>query len=279
VIEAGFTDIGQGPRTIFPQIAASVLGLTPDTIEVRAGDSTFPFAGPTYGSSTTIGMGAAVLDGARKVRDRLAELAGWPADQVTCADGRLHHGLSRVALSELVERTGGEIVTEGAFKLPGGAGVDAGPDQMATRTFGVVFVEVGVDQMLGIVRLRRATGVYSAGRIINERTARAQMIGGIVWGWGMATTERSVLEPQLGRWHSQNLAGVALPVNADIPADIDIAFVDEVDDNAGPLGAKGIGELSATGVAAAVANAVFDAVGIRFRELPITPARIIAGTA
>jgi xanthine dehydrogenase YagR molybdenum-binding subunit len=275
VIEAGFTDIGQGARTIFPQVAASVLGLTPDEIVVRAGDSTLPFAGPTYGSSTTIGMGAAVLDGARKIRDRLAQLAGWPADEVTCADGRLHYGQSRVSLSELVGRAGGAIVTEGAFNLPGGAGVDAGPEQMATRTFGVVFVEVGVETTLGIVRLRRATGVYSVGRIINERTARSQMIGGLVWGWGMATTEKSVLDPQLGRWHSQNLAGVALPVNADIPADIDISFVDEVDENAGPLGAKGIGELSATGWPAAVANAVFDAIGIRFRELPITPARII----
>lgn len=156
---------------------------------------------------------------------------------------------------------------------------DAGPDHMATRTFGVVFVEVGVDETLGNVRLRRATGVYSAGRIMNERTARSQIIGGIVWGWGVATSERSVLEPQLGRWHSQNLAGVALPVNADIPAEIDVSFVDEVDNNAGPLGAKGIGELSATGVAAAVANAVFDAVGIRFRQLPITPARFMEAAA
>jgi xanthine dehydrogenase YagR molybdenum-binding subunit len=179
----------------------------------------------------------------------------------------------------LVGRAGGEIVTEGAFNLPGGAVADAGPDHMATRTFGVVFAEVGVDETLGNVRLRRATGVYSAGRIINERTARSQIIGGIVWGWGMATSERSVLEPQLGRWHSQNLAGVALPVNADIPAEIDVSFVDEVDNNAGPLGAKGIGELSATGVAAAVANAVFDAVGIRFRELPITPARFMDAAA
>jgi xanthine dehydrogenase YagR molybdenum-binding subunit len=279
MIEAGFTDIGQGPRTIFPQIAASVLGVRPDTIELRAGDSTLPFAGPTYGSGMTIGMGAAVLDGARKVRDRLAELAGWPAAEVTCADGRLHRGPNRIAMSELVERAGGEIVAEGAFNLPDGAVADAGPDRMATRTFGVVFVEVGVDEALGNVRLRRATGVYSAGRIINERTARSQMIGGIVWGWGMATSERSVLEPELGRWHSQNLAGVALPVNADIPADIDVSFVDEVDNNAGPLGAKGIGELSATGVAAAVANAVFDAVGIRFRELPITPARFMKAVA
>jgi xanthine dehydrogenase YagR molybdenum-binding subunit len=153
--------------------------------------------------------------------------------------------------------------------------VDAGPATVATRTFGVVLVEVGVDPELGLTRLRRATGVYSAGRIINLRTARSQMIGGIVWGWGMATLEASHFEPELGRWHSQNLSGVALPVNADIPPDIDIAFIDEFDEHAGPLGAKGIGELSATGVAAAVANAVYDAVGLRVRELPITPARTL----
>ncbi len=129
-----------------------------------------------------------MLDGARKVRDRLAELAGWPADEVTCVDGHLERGASRVDLSELVGRAGRAIVSEGTFNLPGGAVADAGPDHMATRTFGVVFVEVGVDEALGNVRLRRATGVYSAGRIINERTARSQMIGGMIWGWGMATS-------------------------------------------------------------------------------------------
>src|SRR5207248_9846559 len=99
--------------------------------------------------------------------------------------------------------------------------------------------EVGVDETLGNVRLRRATGVYSAGQIINERTARSQIIGGIVWGWGMATSKRSMLETVLGRWHSQNLAGVLLPVNADIPAEIDVSFVDEIDKSVGPLGPKG----------------------------------------
>ena len=275
-IQAGFTDIGQGAPTIFPQVAASVLGLEPEAIELHAGDSTLPFAGPTFGSGTTIGMGAAVLDGARQLLARLADMAGWAIEEVTASDGRLRRGSQRIRLAELVARAGGTITVEGAFNLPSGANVDAGPAEVATRTFGVVFVEVGVDESLGLVRLRRATGVYSAGQIINERTARSQMIGGIVWGWGMATSEASLLEPQLGRWHAQNLAGVALPVNADIPAAIDIAFIDETDDAAGPLGAKGIGELSATGVAPAVANAVFDAVGVRFRELPITPDRLIS---
>jgi CO/xanthine dehydrogenase Mo-binding subunit len=144
------------------------------------------------------------------------------------------------------------------------------------RTFGAIFVEVGVDQDLGLLRLRKATGVYSAGRIINPRTARSQMIGGIVWGLGMAAMEASRFEPSLGRWLSKDLAGVPLPVNADIPPEIDVGFVDEFDANAGPLGAKGIGELGATGVAAAVANAVYDAIGLRIRDLPITPDKILA---
>jgi xanthine dehydrogenase YagR molybdenum-binding subunit len=169
-----------------------------------------------------------------------------------------------------------ELASDGAFDLPGGAPVDMGSSEFPARTFGAIFVEVGVDQDLGLLRLRRATGVYSAGRIINPRTARSQMIGGIVWGWGMAAMEGSHFEPSLGRWLAKDLAGVPLPVNADIPTEIDVGFVDEFDANAGPLGAKGIGELGATGVAAAVANAVYDAIGLRMRNLPITPDKILA---
>lgn len=143
------------------------------------------------------------------------------------------------------------------------------------RTFGAVFLEVGIDPMLGLLRLRRVVGSYSAGRIINPRTARSQMTGGIIWGWGMAAMEQSVHEPRLGRWLSKNLAGVPIPVNADIPDDMQIHFVDEADEHASPLGAKGIGELGATGVAAAVANAVFAATGKRIRSLPITPEKLL----
>ena len=145
------------------------------------------------------------------------------------------------------------------------------------RTFGAVFVEVAVDPELGLLRLRRVVGSYSAGRIINTRTARAQMTGGIIWGWGMAAMEASTHEATLGRWLSKNLSGVAIPVSADIPGNaIQVHFVDEVDEHAGPLGAKGIGELGATGVAAAVANAVFAATGKRVRELPITPEKLVS---
>jgi xanthine dehydrogenase YagR molybdenum-binding subunit len=163
-----------------------------------------------------------------------------------------------------------EIVGVGAFDpTQDGAGY-------SMRTFGAVFVEVGVDPELGLLRLRRVVGSYSVGRVVNPRTARAQLLGGTIWGWGMAAMEQSAFEPSLGRFLSKNLASVAIPVNADIPSDITVHFVDEVDDKASPVGGKGVGELGATGVAAAVANAVFHATGKRTRDLPITAEKLVA---
>ena len=192
-------------------------------------------------------------------------------------NGALTHEREAWPIRDILAEAGvSEISGDGTFTPNGGEFSDAGPEGFPSRVFGVIFVEVAVDPELGLLRLRRATGVYSAGRIINPRTARSQMTGGIIWGWGMAAMEQSRLDPILGRWLSKDLAGVAIPTNADIP-DLDVAFVDEFDERSGPLGAKGIGELGATGVAAAVANAVYDAIGLRVRELPITPEKILAG--
>ena len=275
-IESSFCDIGTGPATIFPQIAAEVLGLNPQSVKALSGDTNFPYSGPTYGSGTTISTGAAVQLAAKRIREQLARLAGWPSSDIELRDGRVSLGKESHSIEELLKGAGlSEIASDGALDLPNGAFVDMGSPQYPARSFGAIFVEVGVDEELGLLRLRRATGVYSAGRIINPRTARSQMIGGIVWGWGMAAMEASSFEPTLGRWYSKDLAGVSLPVNADIPPEIDVAFVDEFDSNAGPTGAKGIGELGATGVAAAVANAVFDAIGLRVRDLPITPSKLL----
>jgi xanthine dehydrogenase YagR molybdenum-binding subunit len=254
LVATGTQDIGTGTLTIFPQIAADVLGLPADQVELAMGDTRLPEAGPTYGSSSTMGVGAAVLRAAEDARAQLARLGdGGPIAEVMRRAGR------------------SEIVGSGRFD-PAEHGKG-----FAMRTFGAVFVEVGVDPELGLLRLRRAVGSYSVGRIVNPRTAKAQMSGGIVWGWGMAAMEQSHHEPVLGRFLSKNLAGVAIPVHADIPGDITIHFVDEVDEHASPIGGKGIGELGATGVAAAVANAVFDATGKRVRELPITPGRLVEG--
>ncbi|HUZ65463.1 MAG TPA: xanthine dehydrogenase family protein molybdopterin-binding subunit [Acetobacteraceae bacterium] len=260
VVETSTHDIGSGTFTIMPQIAADTLGLDPARVRLEAGDTRLPVAGPTYGSSSTMGTGSAVLAAALQVREKLARLTNLPPG----AEAMAQAGLD-------------EVVGDGSFDLPGGAQFEEGGagTAYAIRTFGAVFVEVGVDLELGLLRLRRATGSYSVGRIINPRTARSQMTGGIIWGWGMAAMEASVHEPALGRWLSKNLSGVAIPVNADIPADIATHFVDEVDLHASPLGAKGIGEIGATGVAAAVANAVFDATGKRVRDLPILPEKLV----
>ena len=179
-----------------------------------------------------------------------------------------------------MERAGvDEIVGNGVFELPGAATFngDGHGTPYAMRTWGAIFVEVGVDPDFGLLRLRRAVGAYSVGRVVSPMIARAQMIGGIIWGWGKATMEESDQEPVHGRWLSKNLSGVAVPVNADIPAEIDVSFVDEFDEAASLIGARGVGELGATGVDAAVAAAVHDAVGVRVRDLPILPWKVLAG--
>jgi xanthine dehydrogenase YagR molybdenum-binding subunit len=264
VVEANVHDIGTGAQTVLSQIAAEELGISADQVEVRWGDTDLPATGPTYGSSTTMGTGSAVAAAARDVTKQLAELGQGGRDPLDALD--------RAGLDELVG--------EGAFALPGGAGFNEGGagTPYAMRTWGAIFVEVGVDPDFGLLRLRRAVGVYSAGRIINPVTARAQMTGGIIWGWGKATMEESDQEPVHGRWLAKNLSNVAVPVNADIPADIDVAFVDEYDEAASLIGARGIGELGATGVDAAVAAAVHDATGVRVRDLPILPWKILHWT-
>jgi xanthine dehydrogenase YagR molybdenum-binding subunit len=282
-VEAAFADIGTGGPTIFAQIAGDILGLPACAVSAKWGDTELPYAAPTYGQTSTVSVGASIRLAALDARQKLIRCAqlSIPDDQVNLsgavlyAEGLPENGLS---FSEAMSRAGlSEIVGEGVFQLPGGAPIDGGDGNRSSRTFGVIFIEVGVDRELGLLRLRRAVGAYSAGRIINPMTARSQMIGGIVWGWGMAALEASHYERDQGRWLCKDLAGVSLPVSADIPSAIEVEFVDEFDKFAGPLGAKGIGELGATGVAAAVANAVYDATGIRVRDLPITPDKLVKG--
>ncbi len=261
LVETNVHDIGSGVQTMIAQVAGEELGLAPGRVEVRWGDTDLPATGPTYGSSTTMGTGSAVAAAARDVAKQLSELGV----DVDASDAMARAGID-------------ELVGEGEFAVPGGSfNGDGQGTPYAMRTWGAIFVEVGVDPDFGLVRLRRAVGVYSAGRIVNQLTARAQMTGGIVWGWGKATMEESEQEPVHGRWLAKNLSNVAVPVNADIPAELDVSFVDEYDDHASLIGAKGIGELGATGVDAAVAAAVHDAVGVRVRDLPILPWKVLTG--
>jgi xanthine dehydrogenase YagR molybdenum-binding subunit len=170
------------------------------------------------------------------------------------------------------------LEAEGGFALPDGKMFDAqgGGSGYSMHTWGAVFAEVEVDEELGFARLRRCVGCYSAGRILNPATARSQMIGGIIWGYGRAMLEESAMDRRYARYVSKNLSGVHLPVNADIPQDIDIAFIQEEDPHASAIGVRGIGELGEVGVAAAITNALYNATGRRIRELPVKFKDLIA---
>jgi xanthine dehydrogenase YagR molybdenum-binding subunit len=262
IVETSAHEIGTGNYTVLTQVAADALGVDPGIVTVRLGDTAMPEACPTTGSASTMCVGSAVMDAATKLRARLAELA---ANQPVAGDD--YTGAIRSAGVQ-------EVVADGSWS-PGAPFDVAG--QISGRTmhgYGAVFVEVAVDPDLGLVRLRRCVAGYSAGRIINPRTARSQMTGGIIWGYGQALLEESAMDPAFGRYLSKNLAGVMVPVNLDIP-DLDVFFVEENDPAASLIGARGIGELGAVGVAPAIMNAVYHATGTRVRDLPIRIERVL----
>lgn len=250
IVRAGAQEIGTGVRTIMPQIAAEVLQTEPDRVTMELGDTTLPEAGPTYGSSSTMGVGSAVADAAHRLREKLKGEGAW----------------STAAFAEAAQRAGGEIAARGSFTPEN--------SEYAMYGFGAVFIEVRVDADFGIVRVRRCVGAYSAGRIINRKTAASQITGGMIWGIGQALLENSETDARLGRFLSKNLAGYLVPVNADIEQ-LEAHFVEEYDPYASAIGVRGIGELAATGVAAAIANAVYHATGIRVRDFPIRPEHLI----
>jgi xanthine dehydrogenase YagR molybdenum-binding subunit len=261
-VRVGSQEIGTGTRTILAQVAAERLGLPTARVRVTLGDASLPETGGTFGSSTTISAGSAVADAADRLRERLAEVAGAPGDWAAA----------------LAARGIGSMHADGGFALPGGAVFDAhgGAGAHAMHTWGAVFVEMAVDEALGQARMRRAVACYSAGRILNPVTARSQMIGGVIWGYGRAMLEESRMDAGSGRFLSKNLSGAALPTNADIPRDIDVSFIDEHDPHASLIGARGIGELGEVGVAAAITNALHHATGRRIRTLPVRAEDLLA---
>ena len=248
LVETSTQEIGTGVRTVLPQIAAEALGVPVERVRFAWGDTDLPPAPMTAGSVSTGSGGAAVHDGALKLKAKL-EAAG---------------AKSSADYAEVVRRANVErLSADGVFMPPA-------ESSKALFSFGAIFAEVRVDEQIPIPRVSRIVGVYSAGRIINPKTARSQMIGGLTWGIGQALLEHSAMDHRLGRFLSKNLAGYLVPVNADV-ADIDVSFVEEFDPEVNPVGARGIGELGAIGVGAAIANAVFHATGVRVRELPIRP--------
>jgi xanthine dehydrogenase YagR molybdenum-binding subunit len=268
VARMSMTDIGTGSYTVFTQVAAEMLGLKPEQVRMELGDSDFP---PTAGSGGSFGAasaGSALFDACENLRHKLAQSAGIAPEDAEFADGHVRGGGKSATLAKLAGAAG--IEAEGEIE-PGTM-----EKQYTQMSYGAFFAEVGVDTETGEVRLRRLLGVFAAGRILNAKTARSQLLGGMIWGVGTALHEEAALDARHGYFANHDIAEYHVPVHADIPA-IDAVLLPEVDDKANPLKIKGLGELGISGAAGAVANAVFHACGVRVREFPITLDKVLAG--
>jgi len=255
------TDIGTGSYTIIAQTAAEMMGLPLDKVVVRLGDSAFPVSsgsgGQFGGNSSTAGVYAACV----KLREAVAQRLGINSADAVFADGQVRAGNRAVPLGEAASK--GEVSAEDTIEFG-----DISKKQQQS-TFGAHFVEVGVDAYTGETRVRRMLAVCAAGRILNPKSARSQVIGGMTMGTGAALMEELAVDTKRGFFANHDLAGYEVPVHADIPHQ-EVVFLDEVDPMSSPMKAKGVGELGICGVGAAVANAVYNATGIRVRDYPIT---------
>lgn len=281
LVESGTTDIGPGTYTTISLIAARQLGLPLEKVTFKLGDSNLPAAPSQGGSITTASVGTAVQECAQIVQKDLmateskreaSPFSGVPFENVEFVDGSVRiKGRPETAMTigEILSRNGLPEVTATHTTRP-----DFGERaKYATASHGAQFVEVKVDEEIGIVRVTRVVQATAAGRIINPKGAHSQEMGGVVWGIGMALMEHTEIDHRIGRIMNPNLAGYHVPVNADIGA-IETIFVPEEDTIVNPLGAKGLGELGLVGIPAGIANAVYHATGIRVRDLPITPDKL-----
>jgi xanthine dehydrogenase YagR molybdenum-binding subunit len=273
-VVCAFSDIGTGTYTIMAQVAADMLGLPLDNVTVRLGDSTLPKAPVEGGSWTAASVSHAIAKTAEAVRKELLRLAkaipksplvGAKPNNVVLVDGGI-----------LNRATGSPVPIADAMRHGAVDRIERectvsfeDSKSYARNTHSAIFAEVKVDEELGVVRVTRVVNAVAAGRILNTKTAHSQIMGGVVWGIGMALHEETLHDHHFGRVMNANIAEYHVPVNADVH-DIDVIFVDEPDDIINPLGIKGVGEIGIVGVAAAIANAIYHATGKRVRDLPIT---------
>jgi xanthine dehydrogenase YagR molybdenum-binding subunit len=274
------SDIGTGTYTIMAQVAADMLGLPIDNISVKLGDSTLPQCPVEGGSWIASSVCNAIANTARAVRGDLLELAkatkdsplsGAGVDDVALVDGRIvskRDANRTVSIASAMQSGKAERITREETNMP------AEDTSHARNVHSAIFAEVKVDEELGVIRVTRVVKAVAAGRILNLKTAHSQIMGGVVWGIGMALHEETLYDHRFGRVMNANIAEYHVPVNADIH-DIKVIFVDEPDEMVNPLGIKGLGEIGIVGVAAAVANAVYHATGKRVRDLPITLDKVV----
>jgi xanthine dehydrogenase YagR molybdenum-binding subunit len=279
-IACSFSDIGTGTYTIAAQVAADELGLALDDITVKLGDSSLPQAPVEGGSWGAASVAHAIAKAAGEVRKELlraaksmpnSPLAAAKPNGVVLIDGKLadskDHGRAVSIADAMRHARLDRIERESANSFEN-------DNSHARNTHSAVFAEVKVDEELGVIRVTRIVSAVAAGRILNTKTARSQIMGGVVWGIGMALHEETLIDHAFGRIMNANIAEYHVPVNADVH-DIDVIFVEEPDELINPMGIKGVGEIGIVGVAAAIANAVYHATGKRVRDLPITLDKVI----
>lgn len=260
-VETDMTDIGTGSYTIIAQTAAEMMGVPLDQVDVRLGDSTFPVSAGSGGQWGAASSTAGVYTACVKLRETVAQKLGLDPATATFSGGKVRSGRRSFALGKAAE--GGEIAVEDAIEFG-----DLGR-RYQQSTFAGHFVEAAVHSLTGEIRVRRMLAVCAAGRILNPKSARSQVIGAMTMAVGAALMEELAVDKRFGFFVNHDLAGYEVPVHADIPHQ-ECIFLDETDPMSSPMKAKGVGELGICGVAAAVANAVYNATGVRVREYPIT---------
>jgi xanthine dehydrogenase YagR molybdenum-binding subunit len=277
LVESGSHDLGTGTYTIMTQIAADALGMPLEKVKFDLGDTNMPYAPVSGGSMTAASVGEAVTIACNKAVHQLAQLAAsdplsplhsLPVDKISGQDSVLVYSEDasrKEPYTAIINRQKKKTIIAEASSEEG-----RNSDRYSMHSFGAQFAEVRVDPDLRTVRVARWVGVFDCGTILNRKTAMSQMYGGIAMGIGMALMEETLMDERYGRTMNADLAEYHVPVHPDIPPQFEIDFIDKPDYHANPMGAHGIGEISITGSAAAIANAVYNACGVRVRELPIT---------
>jgi xanthine dehydrogenase YagR molybdenum-binding subunit len=260
-VETDMTDIGTGSYTIIAQTAAEMMGVPVDSVVVKLGSSAFPVSAGSGGQFGAANATAGVYAACVKLRQALATRLGYDPADLALADGKITSGGRSTSLKQAT--AAGDLSAEDKIEF---GDLDK---TWQLSTFGAHFVEVGVDVYTGATRLRRMLAVCAAGRIINPTSARSQVIGAMTMGVGSALMEELAVDKRFGLFINHDLASYEVPVHADIPHQ-EVVFLEEADDKANPMKAKGVGELGLCGVGAAVANAMYNATGVRLRDYPLT---------
>ena len=267
-VKVAMTDIGTGSYTVLTQIAAEMMGLPIERVRMELGVSDFsatPGSGGSWGAASS---GSGLFDACTNLREKLAAKLGVKVTDATFAEGRVSGGGKSETLGWLAGVLG--------LKASGEINNGAMAKELSQQRYGAHFAEVAVNMDTGEIRMRRMLCVFAAGRILNEKTAKSQAMGAMIWGVGSALHEDAVVDKRDGHFVNQDLAEYHVPSHADIPA-IEVHFLPEVDDKTNPLKIKGVGELGVCGAGAAVANAVYNACGGRIRKFPLTLDKVIAG--